>query len=121
MSEPAAGTAAAAPAAPADAEASVYFEFQVERRATIKHAVPPKYPPELRAANIEGEVVVRFVVDTLGFAEMRTFRVLRSTHQAFDQSVREALPLMRFVPARLGGLAVRQIVEEPFTFTLAHP
>jgi protein TonB len=98
----------------------VFSEFQVERPVRIKHAVPPMYPPELRAVGMEGEVVVQFVVDTMGRAEMRTFRVLRSTHSAFDQAVRDALPLMRFEPARLGGRLVRQVVQEPFTFALAH-
>src|SRR5690349_23369156 len=64
-----------------------YFEFQVE-----KPVVPapgnqgPRYPEILKSANVEGEVLAQFVVDTTGKVEMGTFKVLKSSHDLFTRS-----------------------------------
>ena len=61
----------------------------------------------LRSSNVEGEVLAQFVVDTTGRAEMSTFKVLKSTHDLFTESVKASLPNMRFEPALVGGHAVK--------------
>ena len=43
----------------------------------------------LRSANVEGEVLAQFVVDTTGRADMSTFKVLKSTHELFTQRRQE--------------------------------
>jgi len=43
----------------------------------IGNARPPRYPDALRQSNIDGSVSVRFVVDTLGRAEMEVCRSWR--------------------------------------------
>jgi TonB family protein len=78
-----------------------------------------RYPDAMRAANREGEVHTMFVVDERGLVDTSSFRVLKSTDPAFTAAVRAALPTMRFRPARKNGRAVRQVVEQPFTFSLA--
>ena len=78
-----------------------------------------RYPDEMRAANREGEVYTMFVVDERGLVDTSSFRVVKSTDPAFTAAVRAALPTMRFTPARKAGRAVRQVVEQPFTFALA--
>ncbi len=99
-----------------------YFDFQVDK---VAEAVPgtsaPSYPESLRSAGVDGEALVQFVVDTLGRAELGSFKVLRATHDAFGESVRAALPRMRFLPAELGGRKVRMLVQQPFTFALQRP
>jgi len=98
-----------------------FFEFQVEKPVTptATTTVSPKYPAELRQANIEGEVLAQFTVDTAGVADLRTFKVLKSTHDLFTNAVREALPAMRFHPAQVGGKPVKQLVQMPFQFNLS--
>jgi TonB family protein len=98
-----------------------YFEFQVEQAVTVAPGNPqPKYPAELRAASIEGEVLAQFVADTLGTADMSTFKVLKSSHDLFTEAVRATLPGMRFVPAEVGRKKVKQLVQMPFQFNLSH-
>ena len=77
-----------------------------------------RYPAAMRMANRDGEVFAMFVVDERGLVDMATFRVVSSTDPEFTAAVREALPTIRFRPARKQGRAVRQVVEQPFTFTL---
>jgi hypothetical protein len=66
-------------------------------------------------------VVVRYVVDTLGRADPYTLEVLRASRVEFAMAVREALPFMRFTPARMGAKAVPQMVEQPFNFRIMRP
>ena len=97
-----------------------YFEFQVENPVTPAAGTPPpRYPDALRRAGVEGEVLAQFVVGPDGRADVETFKVLKSTDPLFVEAVRKALPLMRFNPALVGGRAVRQLVQSPFTFSMA--
>lgn len=97
----------------------VFFEFQVQKQVRqIPGWARPRYPAQLREQNIEGEVLAQFVVDTMGRVDMRTLRVLKSTDPLFTQSVREALVGLRYLPAELGGHKVKQMVQQPFTFSL---
>ena len=96
-----------------------YFEFQVEKQVASMPGNPqPRYPDMLRSANVEGEVLAQFVVDTTGRAEMNTFKVLKSSHDLFTNSVKQALANMHFYPAEVGGRKVKQLVQMPFMFSL---
>src|SRR5690348_1545749 len=96
-----------------------YFEFQVEKQvAPYPGNTAPRYPDMLRSANVEGEVLAQFVVDTTGRAEMSTFKVIKSTHDLFTNAVKSSLPNMKFYPAEVGGKKVKQLVQMPFQFNL---
>jgi protein TonB len=93
---------------------------QVEVPVTLDRRSPmPRFPQLLRDAGVEGMARLSFVVDTLGRVEIETVRVMESTHAAFAAAVQVTLPRMRFAPARIGGRAVRQLVEFPVQFHLA--
>lgn len=96
-----------------------YFEFQVEKPVVpAPGSVSPRYPDMLRQAGVEGEVLAQFVVDTTGRAEAGSLKILKQSHDLFVQSVRNALPNMRFIPAEVGGRKVKQLVQQPFTFSI---
>lgn len=97
-----------------------YFENQVERAAALRPGSrAPRYPPLLRSANVEGEVLVQFVVDTLGRVDSTTFHVLKSTHDLFTLAVKDVAFRYRFRPAELGGRKVKQLVQMPFDFRVS--
>ena len=97
----------------------VFFEFQVEKPVgPVPGQRGPRYPVDLRNAGVEGEVLAQFVVDTSGVAVMDTFKVLRSSHGEFSQSVKVFVAGARYTPALIGGRKVRQLVQQPFNFTL---
>ena len=81
----------------------------------------PTYPAALLKLGVEGSVMVRYVVDSLGHADVSTLQILRATRVEFAVAVREALPFMRFTPARMGPKAVPQLVEQPFNFRIQKP
>ena len=97
----------------------LYSEDQVEKPAiAMPGSAQPRYPDILRSAGVEGDVLVQFVVDTSGRADLSSFKVLRSTHELFAATVRNTLPNMRFAPAEIGGRKVKQIVQQPFAFAI---
>ena len=96
-----------------------YFEFQVEKPVAVSSITPPRFPEMLRSANVAGEVLAQFVVDTTGRVEMNTFKVLKEDHPLFTQAVKTSLQGARFLPAEVGGRKVKQLVQQPFQFSLS--
>ncbi|CAN5867240.1 hypothetical protein BH11GEM2_BH11GEM2_23120 [soil metagenome] len=76
----------------------------------------PAYPEHLRNANIDGQVLVQFVVDDRGNAEMNTFKVIKATNNDFADAVRRAISNTAYSPAEIRGRRVKQLVQQPFTF-----
>jgi TonB family protein len=81
----------------------------------------PEYPPSMVLRKMEGSAVMRFVVDSTGLIDMTTVRVIAATHQVFAQAVLDAMPRMKYRPARIGIRAVRLLVEQSFAFKLEKP
>ncbi len=105
--------------APSLPSGGVFDASAVDRAVEpIRGNPTPQYPPALSSAGFEGSVTVRFVVDTLGTVERGSVTVIRSSHALLEQSVREALIRMRFLPAEARGRKVRQLVEQSFQFTI---
>ena len=76
------------------------------------------YPAAALARNVEGKVIIGFVIDTLGRVSAR--RVVQSVGSGCDE---EALRVSRtipdaWLPGRVGSRAVRVLYELPFTFRL---
>jgi outer membrane biosynthesis protein TonB len=99
---------------------SVFTVLEVDSAVTrSQNSAAPAYPLDLLKKNVEGSVVARYVVDTTGFADTTSLVVLKATDPEFADAVREALPYMRFSPAKMGGHKVRQLVEQGFGFRIA--
>ena len=97
----------------------VYTRDLVEKAVAPLPGNPaPAYPAALRSAQIEGEVVARFVVDTAGRAEPASISFPAATHPQFSDAVRQALLRSRYLAAIVRGHPVRQLVEQRFAFTL---
>jgi protein TonB len=79
---------------------------------------PPRYPEALRAAGVEGTVVIRFAVDTGGSVDPASIEVISSTHELFTAAARQTLLRLRFFPAEVGGRKLRATALMPFQFTL---
>ena len=79
---------------------------------------PPQYPDSLRAAGVEGRVLVALVIDTAGQAEPGSVRVLSSTNIGFEASARAAVVSCRYRAGRVGGRPVRTRIQIPLNLTL---
>ena len=78
---------------------------------------PPHYPTVLRSLGVNGEVVVRLIVDSTGRVQKGSFEVVRASDERLVRTVREAVMTWRFVPAETAGKRVAQLIELPFVFS----
>lgn len=112
-------SATAVPPAPPATGDSVYTQLEVDSAVVRSNdSAAPIYPPELIEKHVEGTVVVRFVVDTTGLPDLESLTLVRVTDDRFVKPLTDALPHMRFSPAKIGPHRVRQLVEQSFTFKI---
>lgn len=72
-----------------------------QRARLIGELPTPKVPNQV--TDVEGEVRVRFNVDTMGRPILETFSVVSSPNPLLTAAVRKVIPAMRFEPARTAG------------------
>ncbi len=77
-----------------------------------------RFPEMLRAAGIQGFVVVGFVVDTTGRAEPKSINIVASTNAGFEASAKEVVRKSRYRPARMRGRLVRSFATMRVEFSL---
>jgi protein TonB len=102
--------------APAVRTAVIYSTDMLEEPPVRVGGPLPVYPDLLRRAGIGGQVVLEFVVDSLGAVVPNSVRIVRSTHPAFEKPARDAVRAWRFRPGRLDGEAVNALVRVPLNF-----
>jgi protein TonB len=100
-------------------DGSAVDEHLVDRAPRLLgQAQEPTYPASLRQAGVQGRVVVQFVVDTAGRAELTDLQVVETAHPLFVDAVRAALARYHFSVGEAGGRKVRTRVQMPFEFAL---
>lgn len=102
------------------AQLAVYNADQVDRRAALDttRLLELSFPPPLFAAGVRGLVIAEFVVDTAGRVEDGTVGIVSSTAPLFTEAVRVALESASYMPAVKNGRRVRQLVQQPFEFSV---
>lgn len=80
----------------------------------------PEYPAVLASVGLDGSVTVQFVIDTAGRVEASSFRVVASSHPAFEAAARKAIAASKFQPARVSKVPVRQLSRQSVRFVAAH-
>lgn len=105
------------PAPPTDSillATHAFDECQVEKKAR-RRGSEPKLGWRPLPGSVDTGTCYRsefeFVVDTAGFVEESSIRLIDSTDGDFEDAVRESIFKLRFEPARLGGRKVRQVVR----------
>lgn len=93
-------------------------ELTVDERVGVASERPPRYPANLRALGLTGTVVLRFVVDTTGRADLGSVQVVESPHEQFTSAVLASLRDTRFTPGRIGRRAVPTLVQRSFRFAI---
>ena len=78
----------------------------------------PSYPRLLREAGVEGQVLLRFIVDAAGGVESGSVEIISSTHTGFEAPATALIRECVFKPAELSGEIVRIEVMMPIVFAL---
>jgi periplasmic protein TonB len=98
---------------------NAYTEFVVDKTVWPRRGNPtPRYPGPLERAGVEARFVVRFVVDSTGKVDPRQMDFPKTAERGFIESVKYALLRSRYFPAELGGMRVRQLVQQEFVFLI---
>lgn len=116
---------------PVRARAAVpLFTVAAPREKPVRVVQQPRtfYPPLLQSQGVIGRVMMEFVVDTTGHADVATIHdvwprerpALTGALGAHYKELVHAARLMvrdtRFAPAEVGRCKVRQVVQQPFTW-----
>jgi len=98
---------------------SIFTQLEVDSTVSrFPGSAAPLYPVAMLNQGLQGSVLTQYVVDTTGYADTSSLKIVRATHAAFADAVRAALPYMRFFPAKIGPKRVRQLVEQEFSFKI---
>jgi TonB family protein len=112
---------------PREDEGGTYELASVEERPSpintreLLRALERSYPPLLRDARVAGTVQVRFRVLPDGTVDTTSIRITRSSQEEFNQPTIDAVSILRFRPAKVGGRPVRAWVELPISWTVEGP
>jgi len=118
------GESFAMPATPVAGNAQLKFQSDDEgsapaQSARLIGALPtPRLPSQL--LDVQGEVRVRFNVDTSGQPVMSSLSVVNSPNVLLTAAVLKVIPSLRFEPARSGGAdskPIADVVQLRFQFT----
>ena len=84
----------------------------------VTNAEPPvRYPTAAFQQNVEGTVILRLFVDSLGRLRPESTKVAESSGVGtLDSAARAGVPAMRFAPARRNGHAVGTAFLQPIHF-----
>jgi len=96
----------------------VMMNFQVQKPLRERYAPKPRYPETLRSMNIQGDVILGFIVDSTGHLDRKSIQVLHSTDPAFTRAAEESLVRTDFDPAELNGHPVAVRTQQRYAFTL---
>jgi hypothetical protein len=78
-------------------------------KAAASSALPMKSAPTAVKRAKYLDVRISVLVDTLGKADMKTFKVINSTHPWLADSFKSAIPKWKFDPAMLAGCKVPRV------------
>ena len=102
-----------------DTPDNAFSVIEVDSLAVVDiNSAAPSYPKDLMEKGIEGYAAMRFVVDSTGKIDLGTVQALEATNPGFVTAVRDAMPGMRFRPAKMGDHPVRQLAEQLFKFQI---
>ena len=94
------------------AKAQAKPDLDVDRIPSPISMKPPalqKVPPRALRKDGSADVKVDVVIDTLGRADMKTFKVVNVSHPWFATNVKSVIGKWKFAPAELGGCKVPRV------------
>lgn len=98
-------------------EERIYTEDDVTRLPQfLSTSIPPKYPAEMLRAELDGNVVAEFVIDSTGIVRAGTFTVLKASDPRFGTAMRRSIESSRYRPAEKDGVPVAIRVRQRFNF-----
>jgi len=92
--------------------AALQADLEVDRLpapVAMKPAPFERMPESALRKNGSAEIKIDVVVDTLGRADMKTFKVVKVSNKWFTENLRGVIPKWTFTPALLAGCKVPRV------------
>ena len=89
--------------------------FKLEVKPTIIKKVPPAYPEFAIKAGVEGQVIIKVIIDQDG--NVIVANILKSVPM-LDESALSAVKERKFSPGKLGGVPVKVNMIVPVQFKM---
>jgi protein TonB len=96
---------------------SVFNFASLDNPPTTRVQISPDYPHAAKAAGLDGEVWVEFIVDPSG--RVHDPAVVRSSDRMFEEATLRAVSKWRFEPGKLNGRPVSFRMSVPVLFHLS--
>jgi outer membrane biosynthesis protein TonB len=96
----------------------VFVEAVVDEPPLRLSSPPLEYPPLLRDAGIQGQVIFEVVIGIDGHPETETLRIIESSNKAFERPARALVLGSVYRPGRMRGQPVRVLVRQPIIFSI---
>ncbi len=111
------GMGVAMPNTVQDLSDMVFNLSDLDRKPQLINRIQPVYPYEARRKEINGRVILRFIVDREG--NVRNIRVVRAEPEGlFEENAKEAVGKWRFKPGYFSGEPVNTRVTVPIKFEI---
>lgn len=107
-----AGPLAYGDCAEARRRAALQSDLEVDRLPAPVAMKPPPFertPPSALRKNGSAEIRIDVIVDTLGRADMKTFKVVKVSNKWFTENLRGVIGKWTFTPALLAGCKVPRV------------
>ena len=112
------------PATELDRHPAVPSVSLADQPPRLVSAPEPLYPPLLREAGIEGDVVLEFLVDATGRVDSGSVVVIRGAekvHVAFERPAADVIRAARYQPAVIDGTPTALRIRQTVSFRITRP
>lgn len=93
-----------------------FWEVEVKPKLLMKYYVAPEYPEFAKKAEIEGQVLLMFIVNEEG--RVTDIKVVKSLNESLDAAAIKAVGKWRYSPAKQRDKPVKVRVIQPVRFEL---
>ncbi len=93
-----------------------YMKVEVKPKLLMEYYVEPEYPPFAKKAEIEGQVLLRFLVNEEG--RVIDIKIVKSLNELLNAAAIKAVSKWRYSPARQRDKPVKVWVVQPVRFEL---
>ncbi len=93
-----------------------FLKVEIKPKLLMEYYVEPEYPEFAKKAEIEGQVILKCLIDTTG--QVIFVEVIKSLHSLCDGAAIKAMSQWRYSPAKLDGDPVKVWVVQPVRFKL---
>jgi len=96
----------------------VFAEAVVDEVPERLSCPPQKFPRMMQQANLDGQVLLQFIVEANGHVKRQTIEIMSATHKAFEGPARDMIQRCLFRPGKVRATSVRVLVQMPVVFVL---